>query len=467
MDKYDLIIVGAGCAGVFAAYEYRKLNPTKKILIVEKGKPINKRVCPKRTTGKCVNCKPCNITTGFSGAGAFSDGKISLCPDVGGELADYIGYEKAQEIIKYVDTIYLEYGADKTIHGIPSSDKEQNQINTIRQKAIKNNLKLVECPVRHLGTEESYAIYQKIQNYLIDNKIDILFDTKVEDLIIDKNTNAVKGILVYPNKKYYSNNVIIAVGREGSEWFKNICDKHSIASEPSAVDIGVRVEVRNEVMQEINNVLYEGKFIFNTPTFDDKVRTFCQNPSGEVSIERYENNLITVNGHSYKHATTNNTNLALLVSQKFTQPFNDSIGYGKSIAKLANMIGNGTVLVQRYGDFKRNRRSTAERISRGNIVPTLKDAVAGDLSLVLPYRITKDIEEMIEALNGVAEGFNSDETLLYGVECKFYNNKVLVNSNFQTNISGLFAAGDGAGITRGIAQANANGIVIAQFLSAK
>lgn len=459
---YDLIIVGSGCAGVFAAYEYNKLNPNKKILVIDKGNSIENRICPKRKTGHCVNCKPCNITTGFSGAGAFSDGKISLSPDVGGELADYIGYDKAQEMINYVDSIYLEHGADKTVHGI----NETQELKEIKQAAIKNNLKLVKCPVRHLGTEESYEIYKKIEHELIENGVEFKFRTMVHDLVIENNT--VYGIVVDENGKkveYKAPYVIVAVGREGSEWFKHICEKHAIKSEPSAVDIGVRVEIRDEVMEKVNRNLYEGKFIFNTPTFDDKVRTFCQNPSGEVSIERYENELITVNGHSYKNFKTENTNLALLVSIKFTQPFNDSIGYGKSIAKLANTIGNGTVLIQRYGDFKRHRRSTPERIMRGNIVPTLKDATAGDLTLVLPYRITTDIIEMIEALNGVADGFNSDETILYGVECKFYNNKVCVNQNFETTVKNLFVAGDGAGITRGIAQSNANGVLIARYLS--
>ncbi len=456
MKKYDVIIVGAGCSGIFAALEIVK-NSKLKVLMIEKGNSIKNRVCPKRTTGKCVNCNPCNITTGFSGAGAFSDGKLTLSPDVGGNLQTYIGYEKTQELIDYVDSIYLSFGADDKIYGNDHIDK----IKEIEVEAIKNNLKLIVYPLRHLGTDQSYEIYSKIEEYLIEKGVDFKFRTMVDDIIIKD--NKINGVIIN-GEKIESKYVILSVGREGSEWLRNICHKHKIDSVPSVVDIGVRVEVRNEVMENINKYLYEGKFIYNSKTFDDTVRTFCQNPSGEVVIERYEDNLITVNGHSYKESKTNNTNLAILVSKTFTQPFKDSIGYAKSIAKLANMLADGKVLVQRYGDLKRGRRTTEERIMRGNIVPTLKDAVPGDLSLVLPYRIIKSIEEMIEALNGVAPGFNSAETLLYGVECKFYNNKVLVNNKFETNFKNLYALGDGAGITRGIIQSNSNGVYVGRCI---
>lgn len=450
MKKYDVIIVGAGCAGIFAAYEIVK-NSNLKVLMIEKGNSIKKRICPKRKTGKCVNCNPCNITTGFSGAGAFSDGKLTLSPDVGGTLPTYLGYEKTQELIDYVDSIYLSFGADHKIYG----NDDIEEIKKIQLDAIKNDLKLIVYPLRHLGTEKSYEIYSKIEDYLKEKGVDFMFKTMVDDLIIEKNT--VKGVITNGNV-IEGKRIILSVGREGSEWLKKMCDKHNIESVPSVVDIGVRVEVKNEVMEHINKHLYEGKFIYNAPTFDDMVRTFCQNPSGEVTIERYEDDLITVNGHSYKESKSDNTNLALLVSKSFTQPFKDSIGYAKSIAKLANKLADGSVLVQRYGDFKRGRRTTEQRLQRGNIIPTLKDAVPGDLSLVLPYRIIKSIEEMIEALNGVAPGFNSSETLLYGVECKFYNNKVVVNDSFETNFKNLYALGDGAGITRGIIQANSNGV---------
>lgn len=456
MQKYDVVIVGAGCSGIFTALEIVK-NSNLKVLMIEKGNSIKKRVCPKRTTGKCMNCNPCNITTGFSGAGAFSDGKLTLSPDVGGNLKNYLGYEKTQELIDYVDSVYLSFGADDKIYGNEHIDK----IKEIEVEAIKNNLKLIVYPLRHLGTDQSYEIYLKIEEYLKEKGVDFKFRTMVEDLVVEN--NVVKGVKT-KDETIKAKYVVLSVGREGSEWLRNICRNHNIEAVPSVVDIGVRVEVRNEVMENINKYLYEGKFIYNSKTFDDTVRTFCQNPSGEVVIERYEDNLITVNGHSYKESKTNNTNLALLVSKTFTQPFKDSIGYAKSIAKLANMLADGKVLVQRYGDLKRGRRTTEERLMRGNIVPTLKDAVPGDLSLVLPYRIIKSIEEMIEALNGVAPGFNSAETLLYGVECKFYNNKVLVDSNFQTNLKNLYALGDGAGITRGIVQSNSNGVYVGRHI---
>lgn len=457
-NKYDVIIVGAGCSGAFTALELVKQNKDLSVLVIEKGQAIEKRICPKRKTGKCLDCKPfCHITTGFSGAGAYSDGKLSLSPDVGGTLAEFLGYDKTKELIDYVDSIYLDFGADKMVYGLTNSDK----IEKIRTKAIHSNLKLVECPIRHLGTEESYSIYQKIQNFLIANKVEFIFNSPVKDLIIKDG----KAIGVECEEVYYSDNVVVAIGREGSEWLKQISDKHSIDNVPSTVDIGVRVEVRNEVMKEINENLYEGKFIYSTPTFDDKVRTFCQNPSGIVSVEKYEDGLAVANGHSYKHLKTHNTNLAILVSKNFTQPFKDSIGYGKSIARLANMIADDKVIVQRYGDYKRGRRTINERLYRNNIIHTLKDAVPGDLSLVLPYRIMKGLEEMIEALNGVAPGMNSEETLLYGVECKFYSNKVNVDSNFKTNIDNLYVCGDGASITRGIMQANVNGVCIARIIS--
>lgn len=455
--KYDVIVVGAGCSGAFLALELIKCKPGCKILVLEKGESIEKRICPKRKTNVCVNCKPCHITTGFSGAGAFSDGKLTLSPDVGGQLSEYIGYEETKELIEYVDEIYLSYGADKRVYGVNNPQK----IDEIRAKAIKSNLKLIACPIRHLGTEVSYDIFANIQKTLIDNGVEILFRAPTKDFIIEN--DEIKGVIA--DKEYYADKVVVSVGREGSEWLKNMCEKHNISSVPSTVDVGIRLEVRNEVMKEINENLYEGKFIYQTPTFDDKVRTFCQNPSGMVSVEKYEDGLAVANGHSYKNFKTENTNLAILVSKNFTQPFKDSIGYGKSIAKLANMIADGKVIVQRYGDYKRGRRTTTERLYRSNLTPTLKDAIPGDLSLVLPHRIMKAIEEMIEALNGVAEGINSEESLLYGVECKFYSNKVQVNNKFETSIKNMHVCGDGASLTRGIMQANVNGVYVARIIA--
>ncbi|HHV27823.1 MAG TPA: FAD-dependent oxidoreductase [Tissierellia bacterium] len=458
--KYDIIIVGAGPCGIFTALELKKNNPNKSILILEKGSSISKRICPKRKTGNCVNCSPCNITTGFAGAGAYSDGKLSLSPDVGGNLPEYIGYEKTQELIDYVDEIYLKFGADKKIYGIDNKE----QIDEIRKKAIRSNLKLVECPIRHMGTEEGYNIYSKIETYLKEIGVELKFRNPVKDIILNNNRK-VKGVIA--DKEYLADRVIICVGREGSDWLKNLCHKHDIDTETGDVDIGVRVETRNEIMEELNKAMYESKLIYYTPTFDDKVRTFCTNPGGEVSTEYYDDNLAVVNGHSYKSDSlkTKNTNFALLVTKHFTKPFNSPIEYGMHIAKLGNMLSGNKILVQRYGDFKKGRRTNEKRLYRNNIIPTLKDAVPGDLSLVLPHRLLKDIDEMIIALDHVAPGLASDETLLYGVEVKFYSNKVITNDNFETNIKNLYVGGDGAGITRGLMQASVNGVLLGKQFS--
>ena len=458
--KYDLIVVGAGPAGIFTALEYNSLNPDKKVLILEKGNSIKKRVCPKRKTGVCIGCKPCNITTGFAGAGAYSDGKLSLSPDVGGNLPEYLGYDKVKELISYVDDIYLSFGADQRIFGI---DKEE-EIRNIRRKAISGNLKLVECPIRHMGTEEGYNVYSRIQKYLEEKNIELKFRNPVKSLLVDENNDLVG---LEADQVYYGDTFVIAVGREGSDWLKDMCIKHNIDTEPGDIDIGVRVETRNEIMEELNKAMYESKLIYYSKTFDDKVRTFCANPGGEVSTEYYENNLAVVNGHSYNSDSlkSDNTNFALLVTKHFTKPFNEPIEYGMHIAKLGNMLSGNKVLVQRYGDFKRGRRTTEERLYRNNIIPTLKDAVPGDLSLVLPYRILNSIEEMINALNYVVPGIASDETLLYGVEVKFYSNRLIVDNDFKTNIGNLYVAGDGAGITRGLMQASVNGVVLGRIIS--
>ena len=460
LKNYDVIIIGAGPSGIFCAYELIKEKPDMKILMVEKGRPIEKRVCPKRTTKVCVGCKPCSITTGFAGAGAFSDGKLSLSPDVGGTLPDILGYDKATELIKESDDIYLKFGADKNVYGV---DK-QREIQEIRRKAIGANLKLIECPIRHLGTEEGYKIYTRLQEHLLAQGIHMKFNTMVQDILMEN--DAAVGIVTDGGETFYAKEIVSAIGREGSDWFSHICKQHGIETEVGTVDIGVRVEVRDEVMEFLNKNLYEAKLVYYTPTFDDKVRTFCTNPSGEVATEYYENGLAVVNGHAYKSQEfkTNNTNFALLVSKNFTKPFKTPIEYGKHIAQLSNMLCDGKILVQTFGDFQRGRRTTEERLCRNNLIPTLKDAVPGDLSLVLPHRIMVDIKEMILALDKVTPGIASDETLLYGVEVKFYSNKVVVNRDFETSIPGLRAIGDGASVTRGLQQASANGISVARSI---
>lgn len=485
MNKYDVIIVGAGPSGIFCAYKLISENSNLKILMLEKGNSIEKRICPKRKTGKCVNCYPCNITTGFSGAGAFSDGKLTLASsETGGNLSELIGEDEVKRLIKEMDNVYLSFGADKSLYGVDN----KNAISDIRKKAIQANMKLVESPIRHLGTEASYEIYGKLQQFLLDHNVKIKFNTMVADILREKNgyahkaedgtfqecySNKICGVITDEHKEYYSDKVVVGAGREGSAWFKTICEKHNISTQPGTVDLGVRVECRDEVMKELNENMYESKLIYHTKTYADKVRTFCQNPSGEVALENYTlpdgSHIKTVNGHAYKGSEfkTDNTNFALLVSKNFTVPFKEPLEYGASYAKIANMLAGGTVLVQTYGDMKRGRRSTNERIRYGNVIPTLKDAEAGDLSLVLPHRIMVDIIEMIEAMDKIVPGIANDETLLYGVEVKFYSNKVLIDKNCETSISGLYAVGDSSSWTRGLSIASSMGIYVAEKILEK
>ncbi len=462
-QKYDVIIIGAGPSSIFCAYELLEKNKELKVLIIEKGRSIEKRICPKRVTKQCVGCKPCSITTGFAGAGAFSDGKLSLSPDVGGNLPEILGYEEAVHLINESDQIYLKFGADQNVYGV---DKEK-EIREIRKQAIQANLKLVECPIRHLGTEEGYKIYGKLQQHLEESGAILMFNTMVDQILIEEGRAI--GVVTDKGERFLSDEIVSAVGREGADWFAAKCEEIGIKTIPGTVDVGVRVEVRDEVMQFLNENLYEAKLVYFTPTFDDKVRTFCTNPSGEVATEYYEGGLAVVNGHAYKAKDykTNNTNFAILVSKNFTKPFRTPIEYGKQIAQLSNMLCGGKILVQTFGDFKRGRRTTEERLCRNNLIPTLKDAVPGDLSLVFPHRIMVDIEEMLIALDKVTPGIASDETLLYGVEVKFYSNKVVVDKEFETSVKGLRAIGDGAGVTRGLQQASANGISVARSILKK
>lgn len=463
---YEVIIVGAGPAGIFTALEAIKREPNKKILLVEAGRRIDKRSCPKEKTNKCVSCKPyCHITTGFSGAGAFSDGKLSLNYEVGGDLPELIGGSLVQEYIDYADKIYLEFGADEKVEGVENPEA----VKEIRRKAIEGNLKLVDCPIRHLGTEKAQEIYLKLQNHLLDLGVEIRFDTLAKDLIIEN--NKITGVLLTDSitkskdETVKGKYVVVATGRKGADWLKDMCLEHNIDHKAGTVDIGVRVELRNEVMEKVNEVLYESKLIGYPGPFKDKVRTFCQNPGGFVSQENYDNNMAIVNGHSYKDKKSNNTNLAILSSHNFEEPFNKPIEYGQKVAELVNMLGNGSILVQRYGDILAGKRTWQKELDRSNVKHTLPDAVAGDLTSAMPYRTMTNIINFIESLDVVVPGFASEETLLYGPEIKFYSNKVVIDENFETNVSGLYCLGDSSGWTRGLMMASAMGVMMGEKLT--
>ena len=457
---YDLIIVGAGPAGIFTALELVKKGAKDKILIIEKGRAVEKRVCPKSKTKQCVNCKPyCNITTGFSGAGAFSDGKLSLSSEVGGDLPELIGTEMAEELIKYADSLYLEFGADSKVEGIGNSEK----VKDIRKKAIQAGLKLVDCPIRHLGTEKAQEIYFKIEQFLLNNGVEIKFNVNVLDIIM--NGDECLGVIAEENKskvEYLAKKTVIATGRRGADWLEKICEEHNILHEAGVVDIGVRVEVRNEIMEEVNNVLYESKLIGYPKPFKNKVRTFCQNPGGFVSQENYDNNLAVVNGHSYKEKKSNNTNLSILCSAKFTEPFNQPIAYAQKVGERTNMLGHGKVLVQRYGDILDGKRTWQKELDNSNVRPTLPDAVAGDITSAMPYRPMLNIINFIKAVDEVVPGFASPETLLYSPELKFYSNKIKMDDKLNTNIKNLHCLGDSSGWTRGLMMASVMGVKMAR-----
>ncbi len=464
--RYDVIIVGAGPSGIFTALELVRREPNKKVLIIEKGRRIDKRHCPKEQTKECVSCKPyCHITTGFSGAGAFSDGKLSLSYEVGGDLPKIIGSDKAQDIINYADEIYLEFGADTKIEGLGNNE----EIKDIRRKAIEAGLKLVDCPIRHLGTEKAQEIYLRIQNYLLDSGVEIRFNTLVQDIIVEE--GVAKGVKISDSKKtdceeaIFGDKTIIATGRKGADWLKNMCIKHSIDHVAGTVDIGVRVEVRNEIMEKVNNVLYESKLIGYPEPYRNKVRTFCQNPGGFVSQENYDDDLAIVNGHSYKDKKSNNTNLAILSSHNFSEPFNQPIQYGKKVAELVNMLGNGRILVQRFGDILDGKRTWQKELDQSNVKHTLPDAVAGDITSAIPYRPMMNIINFIKAMNTVVPGFASRETLLYGPEIKFYSNKINMDEEFKTNIKGLHCLGDSSGWTRGLMMASVMGVLMGRIIS--
>jgi len=459
----DVLIVGAGPAGIFTAIELERTKPGQKILIVDKGVEITKRKCPEKTKGYCIKCPVCSITSGWSGAGAFSDGKLSLSTDVGGRITEYLGQEASQDLIDYADKIYLEFGANDTVYGLNNSKTDD-----IAYEASKHDLQLIACPVRHLGTEKAFNVLKAMHDYLVaKDNIEFWSLTRAEDLIVENNI-ATGAILKRGNKKFHvdAKKIVVAPGRGGAEWLNEQTGKLNIQTENNEVDVGVRVEVPNSIMDHLTKDLYEAKLVYYSDTYDNKVRTFCMNPGGVVSGESYEG-ISVVNGHSYsdKSLRTGNTNFALLVSTKFTKPFNEPIEYGKYVARLANMLTGGGIMVQRLGDLLKGRRSDYSRLEKSSTIPTLKSAVPGDLSYVLPARYLTSIVEALKALDKVAPGLYSRNTLLYGVEVKFYSSKVKLDNNFETEVKNLYTIGDGAGITRGLMQASVNGIAVARDLA--
>ena len=455
---YDVAIIGAGPAGIFTALELVKLKPDWKIAIFDKGPSIQKRNCPARKGSYCTRCKTCDLLCGWGGAGAFSDGKLTLSSDVGGNLLDYINRTELETLISYVDQIYLDFGATKTVYGT-----DGDSIADISRQATLAELKLIYSPIRHLGSDRSSAVLKAMQDNLKD-KIEIHPSESADELIVKNGT--IEGFTTTRGRTIQARNVIVAPGREGADWLSKEFSKLKIDLSNNAVDVGVRVELPAPVMEDLADKLYESKFVYNAPTFGDQVRTFCMNPNGEVVCEN-NNGIVTVNGHSYANTKTDKTNFALLVSKQFTDPFKEPIAYGQHIARLANMLGGG-IIVQRFGDLLSGRRSTPQKIERGVVKPTLTSATPGDLSLVLPYRHMTSIVEMLMALDKIAPGVASRYTLLYGVEVKFYSSRVNLSYELETEgIKNLYAIGDGAGVTRGLIQASASGVLVARTIASK
>lgn len=451
MNKYDVIIVGAGPGGIFAAYELIENNKELKIAVFESGNPLANRRCPidGKKVKSCIGCKNCSIMSGFGGAGAFSDGKYNITNDFGGTLHEYIGKEEAINLMKYVDEINMKYGGEGTkLYSTAGTD--------FKKICMQNKLKLLDASVRHLGTDINYIVLTNIYNELKD-KIDFYFNSPVKSIEADDE----KYIIHTEEDSFVSDKCIISVGRSGSKWMEKVCEELSIPTKSNRVDIGVRVEIPAVIFSHLTDELYESKIVYRTKQFEDNVRTFCMNPHGIV-VNENTNGIVTVNGHSYEGADkqTENTNFALLVAKHFSEPFKDSNGYGESIARLSNMLGGG-VIVQRFGDLIRGRRSTEKRIEEGLVTPTLA-ATPGDLSLVLPKRILDGIIEMIYALDKIAPGTANDDTLLYGVEVKFYNMEVELDNNLETKYKGLYIIGDGSGVTHSLSHASASGVYVAR-----
>ena len=452
--KYDVIIVGAGPGGIFSAYELIHRNPALKIAVFEEGHPLSRRHCPidGDKVKSCIKCKTCAIMSGFGGAGAFSDGKYNITNDFGGTLYEHIGKKQAIDLMEYVDSINVSHGGEKTKMYSTAQTK-------FKKLCIQNKLRLLDASVRHLGTDINYIVLEILFNEL-NNKMDFFFDTSVDHIeVLDT------GYRIYHGDSYDDcEKCIVSVGRSGSKWMEKICKELDIPTKSNRVDIGVRVEIPAVIFSHLTDELYESKIVYRTEKFEDNVRTFCMNPYGIV-VNENTNGIVTVNGHSYEdpQKQTENTNFALLVAKHFSQPFKDSNGYGESIARLSNLLGGG-VIVQRFGDLVRGRRSTVSRIDEGMVRPTLA-ATPGDLSLVLPKRILDGIIEMIYALDKIAPGTANDDTLLYGVEVKFYNMEVDINENLETKYKGLYVIGDGSGVTHSLSHASASGVYVARQIT--
>ncbi len=454
--KYDVIIIGAGPGGIFSAYELSKKRPDLKIAVFEAGNKLEKRHCPidGDKVKSCIKCKSCSIMNGFGGAGAFSDGKYNITNDFGGTLHEYIGKEKAISLMKYVDEINLAYGGEGTAMYTTAGSG-------FKKLCMQNKLQLLDASVRHLGTDINYIVLENLYNELKD-KVEFYFNTPVQKLNKLEDSYEV----VYGEQTAKCTNCVVSVGRSGSKWMQTVCEDLAIPTKSNRVDIGVRVELPAAIFSHLTDELYESKIVYRTEKFEDKVRTFCMNPRGIV-VNENTNGIITVNGHSFEDESkkTENTNFALLVAKHFSEPFKDSNGYGESIARLSNMLGGG-VIVQRFGDLVRGRRSNKNRIEESTVRPTL-EATPGDLSLVLPKRILDGIMEMIYALDKIAPGTANDDTLLYGVEVKFYNMEVELDSNLETKYKGLYVIGDGSGVTHSLSHASASGIYVASQLAEK
>lgn len=465
MREFDVVVVGAGPAGIFTALELQKVAKQARVLVVDAGSSIDRRNCPARRTGRCAGCNPCGIMQGWAGAGAFSDGKLSLSEEVGGNLPDYLPRQTVRELIRYCDEQYLAFGAPDLVHGLNDPKVEE-----FKYEASKHNIQLIPCPVRHMGTEYSFEVLRAMYRSLIQSG-NFAFEeyTTCEDIVVEN--GQVRGVRLKKKsgeqEQVTARFVVAAPGRAGASWLTQIAHGAGIDTQNNEVDIGVRVEVPNAVMDHLTQHLYEAKLVYYSDTFENKVRTFCMNPGGLVSEEHYDGSIAVVNGHSYADASrrTENTNFAMLVSTKFTKPFDQPTEYGKYIAQLGNMLTGGGIMVQRLGDLLQGRRTDASRLKKSTTIPTLTTAVPGDLSFVLPHRHLTSIIEAMRAFDKLAPGLYSKNTLLYGVEVKFYSSKVSVNDQFETAVGNFFAIGDGAGITRGLMQASVSGVVVAREIA--